>query len=123
MRPDPGINSKITNLEDGSMRLTINVTDEDIKNGRVMQCGDCPVALAADRAARAAGLGLHPRCPVAVTRSTITFWSPKSDEFLAVLPENASAFVRNFDSPPHSRETPQPFTFKIDIPESARSWN
>lgn len=86
--------------------ITVDVTQDDIANGKQGECGFCPIALALNRHAPA---NHH----FTVGSSTATLLrEDRSDSIpleTVLLPRVAEAFVRSFDH----RYTVEPFTFDL----------
>jgi hypothetical protein len=78
--------------------MTIQVTQEDISNGRRASCTDCPIALGLDRSLgfRCDGVG--------------SLFAQISGEDIA-LPPNALNFLNRFDA----GLPVQPFEFELDL--------
>jgi hypothetical protein len=85
------------------MTATINVTQDDIDQGRPEDCRNCPVAIATERALQQ---------PISVDGEQIRLH--RSCHFIR-LPKIAQAFVANFDA--FDRDQPKPFTFEITFPD------
>ncbi len=82
--------------------MRIEVTAEDIKNGKMREPHACPIALALRR---------HTGTDYGVGLNTITGpW----DSYI-MMPLLAKAFVRAYDSA-YSRFLARPFSFDIDLP-------
>jgi hypothetical protein len=93
------------------MRLTVNVTDEDIATGEAFSCRKCPVALAMMRAIMGSRKveGLMPF--VAVSQECISAFVPGDDGCVQVIPARPIVeFIDDFD---HGRPV-RPFSFEID---------
>lgn len=82
------------------MKITVNVTQEDIDKGKRGSCADCPIALAAIRA-----LGTD---EVRVTSDAI-YWMGLSVLRHAPIPEAGWMFIGGFDG----GEKVHPFSFEI----------
>lgn len=90
------------------MQLTIQVTEEDIREGWAGLCNRCPVALALSRA---------PGCPWNVGGSSAAPRDADTDAFVR-LPDIARRFIERFDG----GDSPEPFTFTVDIPKELESY-
>jgi hypothetical protein len=85
------------------MKMKIEVTAEDIKNGiRTLKC-DCPVALALKRA------GL--REPIVNCDKVFFFPKLHSPQDIRPLPKKVTAFIRKFDD----NRPVQPFSFCLSL--------
>lgn len=85
--------------------MKIQVTSEDINNGRESHCSECPVALACRR--------VFPNNVVKVTRQTIHLYEINGSEPSGIinLPIVASYFIYDFDE----GRTVDPFEFEINL--------
>jgi hypothetical protein len=87
------------------MKLKIDVTEEDIKNGAAGSPGSCPIALACKKAGKPLMIG---------EREAYASMSDLDQEGAgAVLPLEARQFVFRFDSGAFV----SPFSFELEIPE------
>lgn len=83
--------------------MKIDVTQEDIDNGKRGHCSRCPVALALSRIPGAEYLTVGP------VDFGITLRGVRRDY---ALPEEAIVFIRTFDD---GEITPNPFSFEIEL--------
>lgn len=81
---------------------TIEITQEDIKNGKKQNCWRCPIALALKRKFPAKNLW--------VQEVFIEDKGSNNEEY--DLPKDAICFISKFDN----EETVLPFSFEIDLP-------
>src|SRR5256885_4584440 len=77
------------------MAMIIEVTAEDIANGKKSSITDCPVALALHRAG--------------FPTATVGAWSMMNGEGFDALPEGVSQFIARFDG----GEPVEPFSFEV----------
>jgi hypothetical protein len=84
------------------VKVTIDVTQEDINDGEPGTCWGCPIALAASRALPYAE-------DVSVGADMLTV-----GEYDADLPMLASDFVHRFDN---GKPTGGPFAFEVELPD------
>ena len=80
------------------MKITIDVTSDDIAGGKRLACEKCPVALAVSR--RVVG-----------TASVSKFYI-SIDGFLVKQPPTVKSFIRDFDN----QRTVKPFSFDLKLP-------
>lgn len=91
------------------MQLTIEVTEEDIREGKRCDCDECPVALAWSRAAGCQwDVGTKSAGP-----TDTGAWAHR-----VPLPPVAATFVRMFDDDLYVK----PFSFTVDIPKELESY-
>ena len=83
------------------MRVTVNVTEENIRNGRRLQGSSCPVALALQ------DMGFKE--PLVDSR---IFWFSKQPNAIIKLSRRAQRFIADFDS----YRGVAPFSFRPNIP-------
>lgn len=89
--------------------MKIEVTQEDIDQGMVRSCRECPVA-------RAIKKKVGMKTCLGVTPSWVSFYDiyDKTDKtFLVQLPEKATEFINKFDG----NEIVEPFEFELNITE------
>ncbi len=80
--------------------MTIAVTQEDIDTGRRNSCGNCPIALAINRA-------------TGTTDSAVGITTATVRGAVFSLAEEAVAFIVRFDI--SGRKMVQPFTFEMEL--------
>jgi hypothetical protein len=98
------------------MRLTIDVTQEDIDQGEVGSCGKCPVALATIRSFEAAGHRLDwegddEDYPVSVSAPLVLAYLETGGWYEADPPPAAYLFIGDFD---RGRKV-DPFSFEAEF--------
>lgn len=86
------------------MKITIDVTAEDIRCGQRQTSGSCPIALALIRS------GL--RNPHVYHNADAYIGAPALREWL-LLPAEAASFIYRFDD----EESVEPFSFELDVPD------
>ena len=86
------------------MKTTLNITQTDIERGEQDSMSHCPIARAALRKFRDAAR-------VQVSDDILCVTSKRGKRVLFALPEEASAFVQDFDGGDYV----QPFSFTVDI--------
>ncbi len=86
--------------------MTINVTQEHIREGQTHSCDSCPVALAIT--------AVTGPCDISVLRSDIIIkaWRGKT-KFTTKSPACVTEFIRYFDNGAKLA----PFSFELDIPK------
>lgn len=84
--------------------MRIEVTQEDINNGRRKSCNACPVALAVKRATQAREVSIHEQVGYFAASSFVTHM----DVF--DLPSEAIEFIDNFDY----GNSVRPFAFEVE---------
>jgi hypothetical protein len=84
------------------MKVTINVTEEDIKQGEKQHCSRCPVALALRRVAKG---------EPAVIGYSIIF----SKDIEIETPDDVVEWIMDFDDDDGCDVSP--FSFEMDLPE------
>ena len=116
-------------------KVKINVTEEDIAEGRPYDCKGCPIALALRRVIKA-GTRIEVRdlCVLVeipeqmarvknnvVTDEDTHVFGRDLFMFQCNLPEQARSFISAYDAGPNSRikNPPQPFTFTLSLPKIA----
>jgi hypothetical protein len=85
------------------MIITVNVTEDDIRDGQAGVCRECPVALAIKRAL--------PGTDVHVSYERVSLGGPRRQEILGT-PDAVQEFIGRFDS----ALPVEPFEFDLDIP-------
>jgi len=93
-----------------SRRVRVDVTAEDIAQGRPTSSESCAIALATRRAIntdRAAYFGVGSSAVVVVAKV-----GGHSERYVILLPDKATRFVLRFDA----GERIEPFSFEIEIP-------
>lgn len=88
--------------EGEGMRITIEVTQQDIGDGKQGSIRECAIALAVKR--------YFPECTVSVDSNSVVITARHSCRIL--LPGSATKFVRDFD---HHKRTVSPFSFDLVI--------
>jgi len=92
--------------------ITIEVTEEHIKNGQRMRCRYCPVALAISSS-------INPEVIVEVVSWEIELHKDLTHFSIDTSPE-VEQFIKNFDSYDPDLPAcfqPKPFSFQLDIPQ------
>jgi len=93
------------------MTFTIDVTDEDIRNGKKTDCYNCPIALAIKRAFDGSGYTLS-----AVSSYQIGFYISKGLFNNAPLEPRVTNFIRGFDTDGFmGNKISQPFSFELEV--------
>lgn len=93
------------------MTLTVNVTAEDIAQGRRSDCHLCPVARALRRVTGSVW--------AAVGRYEMVWRGPNAKAIRCDTPDEVIRFVADFDSVPGVNIPPfAPFSFELEIPEA-----
>jgi hypothetical protein len=116
-------------------KVKINVTEEDIAEGRPFDCKACPIALALRRVIKdnlriqVRDLDVLIEIPEKMVRvidnvvTDVDIHVFGRDLFLhrSELPESAQTFISDYDAGPNSRikNPPQPFTFTLSVPKLA----
>jgi hypothetical protein len=116
-------------------KVKINVTDEDISEGRPYDCKGCPIALALRRVIKASTrIEVRDLCVLVeipeqmarvknnvVTDEDTHVFGRDLFMFRCNLPEQARSFISAYDAGPNSRikNPPQPFTFTLSVPKIA----
>ncbi len=95
-------------------KLTISVTQEDIKAGIRLHCGLCPVARAARRALRLAEIPHDEQLMHVNAKNIYPMGASKIGSKRHLLPNEAAEFISCFDS----GFPVNPFSFEIDIDNS-----
>lgn len=92
------------------MKLTIQVTEEDIGEGVKSDCYLCPIARAMDRCTGGSASVWSTYAKIVLHGDVLT---------IDPLPQSARDFIANFDEtrPDHRRE-PEPFSFEIELPNT-----
>jgi hypothetical protein len=100
-----------------SRTVVVSVTQEDIAEGRAGNCVECPIARAAQRSGlEGARLYYAQNWPDRTLRGVLRFRDggvPRE----APVPDEASAFMRDYDAGPEQRHGCQPFTFTLELPD------
>lgn len=86
------------------MKVKIEVTKEDIKNGTPQDAGKCPIALAAKRKVKNMGW-------VIADRLYIDGY-PEGEEKFIDMPKKCEAFIDKFDMV----KPVKPFSFTLNVP-------
>jgi hypothetical protein len=92
------------------MKLTIDVTADDIEHGKRRDCNNCPVARAIQRHFHTVKVGV----------GAVIYWdTPWHDLYnvYCVPPDSVFEFISRFDNNPIDYERPQPISFELEIPE------
>lgn len=88
------------------MLVTINVTQQDIDNGKTCVSSDCPVAWALNRVLKTGHWSQ-------IGNPSFTIWTNNEVVHQAYLPSPVGDFIRRFDS----FLDIDPFTFQLELPE------
>jgi hypothetical protein len=91
------------------MKVTVQVTRDDIRRGQPEKCQYCPIAHALRRV-------IKPECGFLVTEFWVAIYPTihtSGPSYDARLPLFAHLFVKSFDN----CEQVEPITFDLDIPE------
>jgi hypothetical protein len=88
----------------------VQVTQQDINQGRPYSPSSCPIALALKRATKAGYVSVGP------ARADITVYRlfRKDASYLAPLPTTAAKFIETFDNY-HTHLTVKPFEFDLEL--------
>jgi hypothetical protein len=94
------------------MKLTIDITAEDINHGEPGNCYECPVAIATKRACEAAGNNV---VTVTVSEGRVIVFTSYGERWQAVYDDRIDEFICDYDSQEDEIDLPSPFSTTLEF--------